>query len=302
MTDFPSYINLYSDGVLEDRLESLVSFADPCRLCPRRCMADRAQGERGFCRAPYELCVSSASPHFGEEPPLVGKGGSGTIFFTHCSLRCSFCQNYEISIYGKGERCGTSALSDIMLELQRKGCHNINLVTPTHYIYQIVKALPMAIEKGLSIPLVYNTGGYDSLEVIKLLDGIIDVYMPDVKFMDRNLASRYCQAENYPDVVTTVVREMFRQVGDLVTDDEGIARRGIIVRHLQMPSAAEDTRAVLDFVASISRGCYINIMSQYYPCYNAEQIPEISRRITLNEHEAALDYARSINLTRASRY
>ncbi|MBP7529554.1 MAG: hypothetical protein KA801_16660, partial [Syntrophorhabdaceae bacterium] len=275
----------------------------PCILCPRRCMADRMGGDRGYCNAPYDLYVSSASPHFGEEEPLVGTGGSGTIFMTHCNLRCAFCQNFDISIRGEGISCSAAALADVMLDLQRKGCRNINFVTPTHYIHQIVRALPLAIEKGLTVPLVYNTGGYDSQDVIGLLEGIFDIYMPDIKFMNPALASRYCRAEDYPAVVSTVVKEMHRQVGDLVTDENGIARRGLLIRHLVMPGAGEDTRAVLDFIASeISRDSYVNIMSQYYPCHRADDLPEISRRITGREYEGALAYARSIGLTRASRH
>lgn len=303
MTDFPAYIKLYSQGLLEDRLEAILSLSAPCILCPRRCVADRMGGDRGYCKAPYDLYVSSASPHFGEEEPLVGTGGSGTIFMTHCNLRCAFCQNFEISILGEGISCSAAALADVMLDLQGKGCHNINFVTPTHYIHQIVKALPLAIEKGLTVPLVYNTGGYDSQDVIVLLEGIFDIYMPDIKFMNPALASRYCRAEDYPVVVSPVVKEMFRQVGDLITDENGIARRGLLIRHLVMPGAAEDTRAVLDFIASeISRDSYVNIMSQYYPCYCSDDLPEISRRITGQEYEGALAYARSIGLTRASRH
>ncbi len=303
MTDFPAYTRLYSRGLLEDRLEAILSLSAPCILCPRRCIADRMSGDRGYCNAPYDLYVSSASPHFGEEEPLVGTGGSGTIFMTHCNLRCAFCQNFEISIRGEGISCSAAALADVMLDLQGKGCHNINFVTPTHYIHQIVKALPLAIEKGLTVPLVYNTGGYDSQDVIGLLEGIFDIYMPDIKFMNPTLASRYCRADDYPVVVPPVVKEMHRQVGDLVTDENGIARRGLLIRHLVMPGAAEDTRAVLDFIASeISRDSYVNIMSQYYPCYRADELPEISRRITGQEYEEALVYARSIGLTRASRH
>ncbi|MHB8108446.1 MAG: radical SAM protein [Syntrophorhabdaceae bacterium] len=294
-------MKLYSDGVIDDRLESLISLANPCRLCPRKCMADRAHGDLGFCGAPYDLYVASAAPHFGEEAPLVGQNGSGTIFMTHCNLRCSFCQNYEISIHGEGISCSPMALAHIMIDLQNKGCHNINLVTPTHYIHQIVKALPLAIEKGLNIPLVYNTGGYDSIDVIKFLEGIIDIYMPDIKFMDPNLASRYCRAPDYPDIVKGIVKEMFGQVGDLTSDESGIGEKGLIIRHLQMPAAADDSKAIIDFVAdSLSGNSYLNIMSQYYPCHLAGKTPEIARKITAAEHRIALDYARLKGLIRAT--
>lgn len=302
MIDFPSYIKLYEQGLLEDRSQEIGTHASPCMLCPRRCMANRKDGEKGYCQAPYDLIVSSASPHFGEERPLVGTHGSGTIFFTHCNLRCCFCQNYEISIRGEGIKCAAAHLADIMLDLQNKGCHNINFVTPSHYTHQIVAALPLAIEKGLTIPLVYNTSGYDSLEIIKLLDGVIDIYMPDVKFMDPRLASRYCHAENYPVVAAEVLCEMHRQVGDLVLDDNGIARKGLIIRHLQMPSALDDSKAALDLIARISKNSFVNIMTQYYPCHRAGEFPELTRRITAGEHDEIIRYARSLGLKRANHY
>jgi len=303
MADFPSYMRLYAEGKIEDRLESLLSLASVCMLCPRQCGADRSENDTGYCRAPYGLYISSASPHFGEEAPLVGVNGSGTIFMTHCGLRCVFCQNYDISIRGEGISCSAAALADVMMDLQGKGCHNINFVTPTHYVHQILKALPLAIEKGLVIPLVYNTGGYDCLEVLKLLEGVFDIYMPDIKFLDPALAARYCQARDYPAVVSAVVREMHRQVGDLVMDDRGIATRGLIIRHLVMPGAREDTRRVLDLIASgISLNAYVNIMSQYYPCHRADEFPEISLKLGAAEYAEALQYARSIGLTRAGRH
>lgn len=302
MVDFPSYVKLYEEGVLEDRLEAILTRAAPCMLCPRQCLADRAGGDRGYCQAPYDLLLSSAAPHFGEESPLVGTHGSGTIFFTHCSLRCCFCQNYEISIRGEGISCSASALSDVMIDLQNKGCHNINFVTPTHYVHQIIKALPPAIEKGLRVPLVYNTSGYDSPDIIRLLEGIFDIYMPDIKFMDPRLASRYCHAENYPAVVTEVIHEMHRQVGDLTLDSNGIARKGLLIRHLQMPSAIDDSKAVLDLVARMSKNSYVNIMAQYHPCHEAHEFPEISRQITAHEHDEIIRHARSVNLDRAGRH
>ncbi len=302
MTDFPSYIKLYDQDILGDRLEAILTRANPCTLCPRQCMADRINEDRGFCQAPYDLFLSSSSPHFGEEPPLVGRHGSGTIFLTHCNLRCAFCQNYEISIHGEGISCTAGALSHVMMDLQNKGCHNINFVTPTHYIHQIIKALPMAIEKGLNIPLVYNTSGYDSPDIIRLLDGIFDIYMPDIKFMDPRLAARYCRAEDYPAIAAEAVAEMYKQVGDLVIDDNGIARKGLIIRHLVMPSSIDNSKAVLDFVARISRNSYVNIMSQYHPCHEAHAMPEISRKIMPDEHDAVIRYAHSLDLTRANRY
>lgn len=303
MAHFPSYLETYSRGILDERLGELATLLTPCTLCPRKCMADRKGGGRGYCNAPYEIYISSAVPHFGEEDPLTGIKGSGTIFLTHCNLRCAFCQNYETSILGEGIACSSAALSDVMINLQDRGCHNINFVTPTHYVPQIVRALVPAIEKGLTIPLVYNTSGYDSPEVIELLDGIFDIYMPDIKFLDRRLSSRYCRADDYPGIVAAVVKEMHRQVGDLVTDENGIATRGLIIRHLMMPSCADDTKAVLDFIASeVSSGSYVNIMAQYRPCHQAAEFPEITRGITSTEHEKAISYARSIGLIRASHH
>jgi len=296
-------MRLHEEGILGDRLEEILSLASPCVLCPRQCMADRMGGDRGYCQAPYGLYVSSVSPHFGEEGPLVGTGGSGTIFMTHCNLRCVFCQNYDSSIRGEGVSCSAGALADVMMDLQGKGCHNINFVTPTHYVHQILKALPSAIEKGLAIPLVYNSGGYDSLDALRLLDGVFDIYMPDIKFLDPALAARYCQAEDYPSVVWQAVKEMHRQVGDLVTDESGIARRGLIIRHLVMPGAADDTRRILKRIAAeLSSDSYVNIMAQYYPCHRAAEFPEIARRPSAAEYEEAVRHARSLGLTRASRH
>ncbi|HOJ44075.1 MAG TPA: radical SAM protein, partial [Syntrophorhabdaceae bacterium] len=276
---------------------------NPCVLCPRRCRANRYAGDLGYCRAPYDIYVSSAFAHFGEEPPLVGTYGSGTIFFTHCNLRCIFCQNYDISLFGEGSRYSYMALAKTMLELQKRGCHNINLVTPTHYVPQIVKALNIAIDEGLNIPIVYNCGGYESLEVIKLLDGIVDIYMPDIKFLEKGLSKRYCKAENYPDVVREVVKEMQRQVGDLEMDARGIALRGLIIRHLVMPDSGENTKKVLKFIKDeISENTFVNIMAQYHPCLGTNEFLELSRRITNKEFMDALEYARGLGLKRASNH
>jgi len=295
----PSYVELHFSGELSRRAEVLKEILKACRLCPRECGVDRTKGERGYCRAPGELMVSSAFPHFGEEPPLVGRHGSGTIFLTHCNLRCVFCQNYDISHLGHGERVTSEELAAIMLYLQRQGCHNINFVTPTHYVPQIVEALPRAVEMGLRVPLVYNTSGYDSLEVIRLLEGIFDIYMPDIKFLDPELSRRYCNAPDYPEVVKAVVKEMHRQVGDLEWDERGIAYRGLLVRHLVMPNHLEDTERVLRFVAEeISPWTYINIMDQYRPLYRAHEYPEIARRITPKEYTIALQRARELGLSR----
>lgn len=297
----PSYLKTYADGLLLERIELLESKLNPCMLCPRRCGVNRLSKELGYCRAPYELFISSAFAHFGEEAPLVGIHGSGTIFLTHCNLKCIFCQNYEISILGDGLQQSYAQLADLMLELQKRSCHNINFVTPTHYVPQIVKALPRAIDGGLSIPLVYNCGGYESIEVIQLLEGIIDIYMPDIKFMSSHLSRKFCKAEDYPDVVKEVVKEMQRQVGDLSMDEEGIATHGLLIRHLVMPSCIEDTKKVLTFVRDeISENAYVNIMAQYHPCHNAYKHEGIARRITDEEYYGALSFAREIGLPRAA--
>ncbi len=299
----PSYVQAYSSGLLDERINELESRLSPCILCPRECEVHRITGDLGYCKAPYELYVSSAFPHFGEEAPLVGQGGSGTIFLSHCNLRCLFCQNYEISIYGEGFRYSSGKLASTMLSLQERGCGNINFVTPTHYLPQILRAVCVAAAGGLSIPLVYNCGGYESVETIRLLHGIIDIYMPDIKFLDPLHADRYCRAGNYPDIVKEALREMQRQVGDLVLDEEGNAVRGLIIRHLVMPSMAENTRAVLRFIRQeISARAYVNIMGQYHPSYLSANLQEISQGIAPGDLFEAIAYARAIGLERADRH
>lgn len=297
----PSYLILKEKGVLEERVKLLEEMMDPCILCPRGCRAKRREGELGYCKAPYDLYVSSFFAHFGEERPLVGSYGSGTIFLTFCNLKCVFCQNYDISMYGYGEKISVNEMAKMMLKLQGSGCHNINFVTPTHYVPHIVKAVSIAADEGLSLPLVYNCGGYESEDVIKLLEGIFDIYMPDIKFLDPYLSQRYLNAKNYPEIVIRILKEMQRQVGDLILDENGIALRGLLIRHLVMPSCGEDTKKVLMFIKEeISKNAFVNIMAQYRPCYRAENFPEIGRRITSEEYYSALEYARLIGLKRAS--
>ncbi|MCK5010640.1 MAG: radical SAM protein, partial [Deltaproteobacteria bacterium] len=228
----PSYIKLNTTGELQKRISTLNDILKECKLCPRQCHVNRLKGELGFCRAGERLVVSSIFPHFGEEAPLVGNKGSGTIFLTHCNLRCIFCQNHDISHQGHGETISSEQFAYHMYTLQKRGCHNINFVTPTHYLPQIIASLPYAIDLGLNLPLVYNCGGYESLEAIKLLDGIINIYMPDVKFAEREVAEKYAQAPDYPEVVKKVLKEMYRQVGDLDINKEGVARKGLLIRHL----------------------------------------------------------------------
>jgi len=295
----PGYIGLYQSGELERRIEALESLLSPCRLCPRNCGVDRLGGELGVCRAGRELMVSSAFPHFGEEDPLVGLNGSGTIFLTHCNLRCIFCQNYDISHGGEGREVDPEELADMMIALQNRGCHNINFVTPTHYTPQIVKALPFAIQKGLRLPLVYNCGGYESMETLRLLDGIIDIYMPDAKYSDPQAAKKYSKAPDYFEVMKQALKEMHRQVGDLKLDERGIAYRGLLIRHLVMPNGVAGTRKVVEFIAKeLSTDSYVNIMSQYRPCYLAYKYPEIDRRITYAEYFEAINTAKEAGLKR----
>jgi putative pyruvate formate lyase activating enzyme len=296
----PGYRTSASLALLAGRAEALYGRLQSCTLCPRQCGVHRLEGEKGYCGVPAELVVSSVFAHCGEEAPLVGTGGSGTIFFAGCSLKCLFCQNHEISMDAQGIVFSPANMARAMVGLQERGCHNINFVTPTHYVPQIVRSVGLAIDMGLTVPLVYNCGGYESVEVLKLLDGIVDIYMPDIKFMDGELSKRYCNAPDYPERVTEAVIEMQRQVGDLVIDENGIACRGLLIRHLVMPSLLDDTRAVLRFVKeSVSKDAFVNIMAQYHPCYRSHEFAELSRRISQAEFAAALQYARDIGLKRA---
>lgn len=299
MAIIPSYIKLNNSGELHERIKKLSAILEECRLCPRNCKKNRLKGEKGTCKAGAELMVSSVFPHFGEEPPLVGYYGSGTIFLTNCNLRCIFCQNYDISHLGSGREISTEELADSMLSLQRLGCHNINFVTPTHYTPQIIASLPRAAEMGLVLPLVWNCSGYESIEVVKLLDGIVDIYMPDYKYSNPAPARRYSKAPDYPDIVKGVLKEMHRQVGILKMDNRGIAYRGLLIRHLVMPEGLSGTRDAMEFIAhELSPDTYVNIMDQYRPCYRAFDYPEISRRITREEYEEAVRLAREAGLYR----
>ena len=299
MPFIPSYMGLYEKGDLEERIRLLNDLLKECRLCPRECRVNRLIGETGFCKAGAEVETSGAFPHFGEEPPLVGDQGSGTIFLTHCNLRCVFCQNYDITHLGRGDPISLSEMAGMMLRLQEMGCHNINYVTPTHYVPRIVASLPEAIEKGLRLPLVYNCSGYESVEVIRLLEDIVDIYMPDVKFMNEEYSRKFCHAPDYPEVVRKVLKEMHRQVGDLVINSDGIAEKGLLIRHLVMPGGVASTETVLGFIAQeLSVHSYINIMGQYRPEYRADEYPEISRRITHKEYLEAIRVAKRLGLYR----
>jgi len=295
----PGYLDLHRSGELKIRAERLMARLEKCDICPRACGKNRLAGQIGKCRSRFLPVVSSASPHFGEEPPLVGRRGSGTIFFTNCNLACIFCQNYDISRLKQGREIGIEHLAAIMLHLQEMGCHNINFVSPTHFVPQIVAALDVAASQGLNLPLVYNTGGYDSVEILRELEGIIDIYMPDCKYWDDGHAVRYSGAQNYRDVVTKAIKEMHRQVGDLVTDRRCVAYRGLLIRHLVLPNNLAGTSEVLRFISEeISKESYVNIMDQYRPCFQAWRRPELNRRITSAEHESALKFARSVGLER----
>jgi putative pyruvate formate lyase activating enzyme len=284
---------------LADSINRAKRILKNCRLCPRECEVNREQEGIGICRTGKLALVSSYSPHFGEEKPLVGTNGSGTIFFTNCNLLCVFCQNWELSHLGEGSAVTPKTLASMMLHLQRQGCHNINFVTPTHVVSQILNALPSAIEGGLKVPLVYNTSGYDSVESIKLLEGIFDIYMPDFKFWDSDMAHNYLKARDYPEKAREAIKEMHRQVGDLTLDENGIASRGILLRHLVMPAGLADTREIMRFIArEISSETYVNIMDQYHPCGSANTYPALDRRITHAEYEEAMSAARQQGITR----
>jgi len=301
--EYPSYIELEKKGKLSERVEKLYSIYENCSLCPRDCRVNRKQGKTGRCRSNSRVKVSSAFAHFGEEAPLVGQKGSGTIFFSNCGLRCVYCQNYKISLEGEGVEIPDQRLSEMMLKIQELGCHNINLVTPTHYLPNIVSALQKAIPLGLHIPLVYNTGGYEKLEVLQLLDGIVDIYLPDCKYTDPEQAAKYSDgAYNYPHYALIGLKEMYRQVGDLVVDKKGIAVRGLIIRHLVLPNRIAGTEKFLKFVAEeLSQTTYLNIMGQYRPEYKAFEYPEISRRLKRSEYEEAINWAHKHGLYRLDR-
>ena len=276
--------------------EALHKILESCVLCPRMCRVNRLQGELGFCGIGAEAVVSSAGPHFGEEPPLVGRGGSGTIFFAGCNLLCLFCQNYDISHYKYGSPVTRRQLADTMLRLQRAGCHNINFVTPTHVTPQIVSELQLARGSGLTVPTVYNCGGYERIEILRLLEGVIDIYMPDAKYLDSEAAAALSQAPDYPEVMKAALKEMYRQVGDLEIQD-GLARKGLLVRHLVMSGAVQDSLRIVDFlVEEISPNTYVNVMKQYRPQFEAHEVERINRHITASEYWSVYDYARQRGL------
>ena len=272
---------------------------ESCRVCPHNCGVNRLVGEAGRCRTGREAIVSSYGPHFGEEAPLVGKHGSGTIFFANCNLTCLFCQNYSISQLGEGQKASAEELAGMMLALQAKGCHNINLVSPTHVVPQILEALELAVQSGLHLPLVYNSGGYDSVQTLRMLDGIVDIYMPDMKYDDEGIARELSGIENYPEINRAAIKEMHRQVGDLEMNQDAVGQRGLLVRHLVLPHGLAGTRGVVDFLTKeISRNTYVNIMGQYHPCYRAFQVPSLGRGVSSSEFLEALVLAGEAGLSR----
>jgi len=280
----PSYLKL-SKAEFKLRIKEAFGLLSPCRLCPHQCGVDRLKGEKGTCKAGAKPEVSSHNLHFGEEPPLSGWRGSGTIFFTHCNLRCVFCQNYPISHLGHGNETDSEGIAEMMLELQEDNAHNINFVTPTHMVPWIIEAVVIAREKGLRLPLLYNSSGYDSIEELKLLDGIIDIYLPDMKYNDNQAAKKYSNAGDYVEFNRAAIKEMHRQVGDLVIDEAGVALRGLIIRHLVLPQGLAGTQGVMKFIAEqISRSAAISLMSQYFPAHRAFQFPEICRRVDQSEY------------------
>jgi putative pyruvate formate lyase activating enzyme len=295
----PGYLVQYENGELRKKIDEALKRLEECVMCPRRCKVNRLAGETGVCRTGRFSVVSSYDPHFGEEGPLVGNGGSGTIFFTHCNLHCVFCQNYSISHEGAGIEIPDEQLAAMMVSLQKQGCHNINFVTPSHVVAPILAALPIAIEKGLHVPLVYNSSGYDSVDTIKLFDGVIDIYMPDFKFWSRDSARRFAKAPDYPERAWDAIKEMHRKVGDLEIDSRGIAQRGLLVRHLIMPGGLGETKEILQFLAAaISINTYVNIMDQYHPCGKAYEYPEIARPLDHDAYEEAMKIAKEAGLKR----
>lgn len=293
------YPELALSGELARRANDAVKSLARCLVCPEACGVDRMAGQAGRCRAGRLARISSYGPHFGEERPLVGQGGSGTIFFAYCNLRCVFCQNYDISHLGQGEEVSAAELSQIMLSLQEDGCENVNLVTPTHYVPQILEALELAAEAGLEVPLVYNTGSYECMETLRLLDGVVDIYLPDTKYADRETARKYSGIDDYPARMYASLKEMYRQVGELQLDARGVATRGLIVRHLVMPGGLAGTVEIMRFIAEeLSPRTYVNLMDQYYPAFRTGEFPEINRRVNRQEFREAVETARTSGLTR----
>ena len=296
---YPSYLNLMRNDELTHRVSTACKHLSICDVCAWECPVDRQAGKIGVCRTGMNARVSSHGPHMGEEDPLRGWRGSGTIFFTRCNLRCQYCQNHDISQTDIGDEVEAEQIATMMLELQALGCHNINFVSPSHVVPQIMAAVLIAAKAGLKIPLVYNTGGYDSMAMLQLLDGVIDIYMPDMKYSDQETARRYSKIRNYPQVNQEAVREMFRQVGDLEIDEQGVAKRGLLIRHLVLPEGIAGTEEIVRFISeNLSANTYLNLMDQYRPAFKAHNYPELNRRLTNQEYQSAVDVAVKAGLKR----
>lgn len=300
MSDFqPLYLETFEKGLLKKKAETAYKVLKSCVVCPRNCKVDRLSDELGICKTGKNALVASYDPHFGEEAPLVGTYGSGTIFFSYCNLLCNFCQNFDISHKGYGRTVNDEQLAHMMLQLQKDGCHNINFVTPSHVVPQILSALEIAVKQGLNVPLVYNSSGYDSVATLKILENVVDIYMPDFKFWDPNIAEKTCDAPDYPEVARNALKEMHRQVGDLTLDKKGIAQRGLLIRHLVLPNQLAGTREIMKFIADhISRNSYVNIMPQYRPCGDISNTQELNRHLEGNEFQQALEMAKEEGITR----
>ena len=293
----PKYITAKENGWLKEKIHAASDILKACTLCPRLCRVDRTKDEKGYCATGNRAVVASFAPHFGEEPPLVGDRGSGTIFFSHCSLKCVFCQNHEISIQGEGQAADADQIAAIMLLLQEKGCHNINLVTPTHVVPQILQSLDTAIDNGLHIPLVYNCSGYERIETLNLLKDVIDIFMPDFKFWNTDSADTYCNAPDYPETARKAIQKMHAMVGDLVVDSSGLACSGLLVRHLVMPGHLEDIRQIVTFLkVKVSSKTRIHLMSQYKPMGNAARFSDLSHPLTPIAFKTALQMGKDAGL------
>ena len=295
---YPSYLSLYESGELRERVEKAREMLLSCRVCPHECKVNRIENELGYCKTGRHAIVSSYFPHHGEEFPIRGFRGSGTIFFSYCNMRCVYCQNYEISHFGEGREVSPEELAGMMLELQSLGVHNINLVSPSHVVPQILEALYIAVQRGLRIPIVYNTSSFDSLESLKLMDGVVDIYLADLKYLSREFGRKYSKVKDYPTHAKEAIREMYRQVGNLKVDERGIAVRGLLIRHLVLPNDISTTREVMNFLRSIDPQLAVNVMDQYFPFYKAKDYPELARRITREELERALKEAEGFKLVR----
>ncbi len=295
----PAYLKLHRSGELKKRGEELWDIMESCKLCPRKCGVNKLSGNKGFCQASSQLEISAYHPHFGEEKSLVGKGGSGTIFLTNCGLRCVFCINWETSQGGQGYPRSVEDMAEMMLLLQKMGCHNINVVTPTHYSPHIVLAVDIAASKGLRLPLVYNTCGWERVEILKKLDGIIDIYLPDFKYSDAKMAAKYSSdAEIYPEITKAALLEMHRQVGVAKPAKDGLMYKGLMIRHLVMPNRVSGTGKVIEWIAeNLPKDTYLNIMSQYRPMYKAFDYPDISRRVSREEYNETIRWAKKAGLT-----